>query len=534
MKKNIQTIGCILISSIMLSGCNDFLKEDSGDLLIPGTVDEFSPMLYAEGYPSSFNDDVNWFVLMTDDVEMGQLETDENDDDSMSEKMWDVFDSYKGGDGYEAYSWRQKIGLPDQFWANRYKNILACNTVIDALPSMDAEGNVSKYNYLAAQAYALRAYNYWCLINTYALPWSEDNLAKPGVILRLTPQIDTAPKARATIGDIYRQINEDIALAEKYIAESYVPGNKHLLTAPAIYMLATRIALFQEKWDEVLRLGELFSGKNGYYIYDLKNVNESTLGTDDRDDAFHIMNGKINNEILFTFGSPSTYLFTYAYLANHISQRYGLGFRPSHIGDNSLIESYENGDLRRKVWFAKDKEAVVPEYWWDPATPKVCCYDYPVKYRRTQDNDAQTPSEKNYHENWRSVEVLLNVAEAMVRKNNSISAEAIALLNTLRKNRFDNSYTDLTTGDFTSSDELIKFIWAERRRELCFEEAMRLWDLKRQGMPEINHRWHGTWDTYETYTLPQGSPNYVLSIPDVELDYNNGCVNNSRDIITAK
>lgn len=519
---------------MIFTGCDDFLKEDSGDLLIPGKVDEFSPMLYAEGYPSTFNSDVDWFVLMTDDVEMGQLETDENDAESLDRKNWDVFDSYKGGEGFEAYSWKQKIGITDRFWDNRYKNILACNTVIDALPDMDDEGDVQKFNYLAAQAYALRAYHYWCLINTYALPWSEANLDKPGVILRLAPQIDTTPKKRATIGEVYKQINLDIAEAEKYIADSYVPGNKHLLTAPAIYMLASRIALSQEKWDEVIRLGNLFAEKDGYYVYDLKNVKESDLGTDDNSDAFHIMNSRINNEILFTFGTPDSYLFTYSYLSNHISQSSGLGFRPSHTVDNSLIGSYENGDLRRKVWFAKDKEAVVPEWWWDPASPKVCCYDYPVKYRRTQDAEAQKPSEKNYHENWRSVEVLLNVAEAMTRKNNSVNADAIALLNTLRKNRFDNTYTELTGADFANSAELLKFVWAERRRELCFEEAMRFWDLKRQGMPEIQHRWYGSWEYYETYTLPQGSPNYLINIPDTELSYNSDCVNNARDILTAK
>lgn len=522
------------MASLMMSGCNDYLKEDSDDLLIPGTVDEFQPMLYSEGYPSEFNSDVDWFVLMTDDVEMGHLETDEDNDNAMSEKNWDTFDTFTGGEGYYAYAWQQKINISDYFWANRYKNILACNTVIDALPGIDAEGDISKYNFLAAQAYALRAYHYWCLVNTYALPWSEENLDKPGVVLRVTPQVDVEPKPRATIRQVYELINSDIANAEKYIADSYANENKHLLTPQAIYLLATRIALYQENWDEVIRLGKLFESTSGYYVYDLKNVDSSTLGTDDDSDAFHIMNGRINREILFTFGTANRYLLTYGYMANHISQRCGLGFRPSHEGDNSLIGSYEAGDLRRDVWFAKDKPGQKAEYWWEDDIAKVCSYDYPVKYRRTMDENAQKPSEKNYHENWRSVEVLLNVAEALTRKGNSVSNEAINLLNTLRKGRFDNTYTDLTSSDFSNGDDLVKFIWAERRRELCFEEAMRFWDLKRQGMPEIEHRWYSTWDNYETYTLPKGSPNYMISIPDSELGYNDGCVNNSRDIINPK
>ena len=54
--KKILYSGCVLAIVGLLSACNDYLKEDSGDLLIPGKIEEYSPMLYAEGYPSSFND----------------------------------------------------------------------------------------------------------------------------------------------------------------------------------------------------------------------------------------------------------------------------------------------------------------------------------------------------------------------------------------------------------------------------------------------------------------------------------------------
>ena len=77
----------------------------------------------------------------------------------------------------------------------------------------------------------------------------------------------------------------------------------------------------------------------------------------------------------------------------------------------------------------------------------------------------------------------------------------------------------------------VEIYLGRRRRELCFEEAMRFWDLRRQGMPELKHKWYSSWDRYETYTLPQGSKNYVLSIPRSELDYNNGCYDNERDLI---
>ncbi len=517
----------------MLPGCDDYLKEDSGDLLIPKKVDEYSPMLYAEGYPSTFTNDVAWFKLMTDDVEMSHLEIDSTSK-NLDAKNGDAFDLLSGGDGRQAYIWSEDIELKlsDNFWKNRYSNILACNTVIDALPVMEIEGDSAKYNYLAAQAYGLRAYHYWALVNTYALPYSQANLDKPGVILRTEPQVDIKARPRSSIRQIYKQINEDIQKAEQYMQKSYVPGNKHLLTEPAILLLASRIALFQENWDEVIRVGELFLKENSL-VFDLNTVDTTLLGAYSDIDAFYIMDGKINDEIVFTFGGSST---SYDYLADEISGSwYGLGFRPSRSGGSSLLESYEGGDLRRQAWFIKDVPAKKATSWWDEDQPRKYCYDYPSKYRRKYNGNAEKPSEKTYRENWRSVEVMLNVAEAYVRKTNSVDQRTLDLLNTLRYGRIDHEvYVEKKGADFSNSEDLLKFIHAERRREFCFEEAMRFWDLRRQGMPRIEHRWYHSWNSYETYGLGQGSPNYVLGIPDAEVNYNEACMDNVRETITAK
>ena len=57
-----------------------------------------------------------------------------------------------------------------------------------------------------------------------------------------------------------------------------------------------------------------------------------------------------------------------------------------------------------------------------------------------------------------------------------INAKAIGYLNALREKRI-NPYTALSLGDFTSNDALVQFCWDERRRELCFEECHRWWDV---------------------------------------------------------
>ena len=144
------------------------------------------------------------------------------------------------------------------------------------------------------------------------------------------------------------------------------------------------------------------------------------------------------------------------------------------------------------------------------------------------------PSENLLHENWRSVEVMLNLAEAYTRKNNEVTSDALDLLNNLRRCRLNpKAYVEKTSADFPNAQALLKFIWEERRRELCFEEAMRFWDMRRQGMPEVKHEFYSSMTSSKTFVLKQGSPNYLLPIPLSETEYNDGMTNNSRETIVG-
>ena len=55
MKRFVKIYTYWLLGILLFTGCDDYLKEDSGDLLIPGKVEEFLPMLYREGFPRNLN-----------------------------------------------------------------------------------------------------------------------------------------------------------------------------------------------------------------------------------------------------------------------------------------------------------------------------------------------------------------------------------------------------------------------------------------------------------------------------------------------
>ena len=514
MKKGFIYTG-ILLAGMSLTACDDFLMEDSADLLIPENVEDYIPLLYGEGYPRSFNSEMAWIALMTDDVEMGPL--DGNADSGYDTA--DELDVLSAGDGEQAYTWNIDIEekIIDYNWDRRYEDILGCNTIIDALPTMNCPATDSaKYYALAAQAHALRAYHYFVLVNLYAKPWSEENLDELGVIIRTTPQIETTMRERSTIGEVYELINSDLDTARYYMQFAEISANKHLLSPAAIRLLTTRVALFQEKWDEVLQVGEEFLAENSF-IYDLNTVSEEQMG-DDGKEFFNMMNLEGNDEIVFTFGSAGSYeYFSTSYL-------YGLGFRVSYSDESSLLKSYGDDDLRKLAWFIQDEY----DPGWPPYIEPSTTYNqfYPIKYNRYYPGGA-------YHENWRTVEVVLNMAEAYARSASGISQDAIDMLNRLRQNRIKN-YQELTVSDFASQQDLVEFIWDERRRELCFEEGMRFWDLRRQGMPQQIHKFYNNSTTYETYVLPEGSPNYVLAIPRSETTSNLVITSNVREVINPQ
>lgn len=506
----------IALCTIGFASCNKWLSDTSGDLLIPRSVTEFVPLLYGEGYPRSFNDDGAWIALMTDDIGMGFLE-------HTHDAEYVSFDAASGGEGRRAFRWDADIeeGITDMFWVRRYQNILGCNTIIVRLPHMlYTEAQVGLYHSLAARAYTLRAYNYFCLVNLYAMPWSPQNLNMPGVVIRTSPEITGEPIARSSIEEVYKLIEADLTLAEYHMARAEVSANRHFIGPQALMLLQTRVALFQEKWDDVIQVGERFLANNPA----IRNLNamgpENELGLGDA--AFPFMFDLNNNpEIVFTFGNTNT-----SY--NHLSTptfNAGFGFRvsrpvppghPNYPSPNvplmSLYEQDEYFDLRRLVYFRRNM----------PITGNVTTfhYHYPMKYKS---------SSAGYRENWRTVEVYLNVAEAHARRSSGVSEEAIELLNTLRINRIrTTTFKPKTAADFANKEALVQFIWDERRRELCFEEHHRWWDLRRQGMRQLEHREFVSNIEFDVYILPQGSPNWVLEIPRSEVLFNDRIVGNNR------
>lgn len=476
----------IAFAAAVLTSCDGYLKEDSGDLLIPTKVEEYASVLYGEGYPNHLTDDVEWMQLLSDDAEVSTsahrpCQNSKGDDD--------VFLSTGKGPFIWAQDIEYYINSYGKAYQDAYSNINACNIALENWQTM--EGSQADRNLLAAQAYGLRAYAYFCLVNWYGEPYREDSAEEAkGVVIRLDSRVVRDYPERSSVADVYRQINHDLDSALVLFDVAPKVTNPYIFSKRAALLLKSRVALFQGQWDKVVEYGEQL-GDNKYNLCTISTMTNVQLS---HDSEYHFI-AVDNPETVWMFGGrPATTGYnSYMYNAIYID---GAVFAVSQTRSDDLYRSYGDGDNRIYAFFSQDGDN--------------CYRNIPYKYWSYYD----------YSQAFRTSEALLNVAEAKAQQGQL--QEALDLINQLRKNRIRRSrFSEFTTDKYPTQEAVIREVRAERRRELCFEETHRWWDLRRQGCPQIKHTYYSSAKAApEVYTLQENDRNYTLELPKSELNYN--------------
>lgn len=500
---------CCASALIALTSCGDFLRDDSPDLLIPEDVAEYQAVLNGEGYPNTFTEEADFVQLMTDDVGVSPTS------DSRS-VLWEGDDEFALASGKGAFTWAQDIAFYDasysSFYLKRYTNIMACNIIIENAETM--KGDRAKVASCVAQAYALRALNYLWLVNLFGLPYNEQTAAADmGVVIRLKSDITRDQPARSTVKEVYDLINSDLDRSLELWKSASVSRNKYMLSERATQLLKSRVALYLGQWDEVISYGTMLSEAN-YDLYNISKIPQSEMTSVGSTGNYAFLDPSNNTENIFMFGGST---FDSNKFMPWIRSMKDAAFVPSQAKVGDLIPSYEEGDQRIYAFFQQSlsESDGFHDYRFAPSKR----YKFEV-----------------YSQAFRTSEALLNVAEAYVQKGSeSDKAEAVRLLNLLRKNRFTpETYKELTLADFPTTADLLQFVRDERRRELCFEDVHRWVDLRRYGMPRMVHTFYASKNAApEVYVLEQGDRNYTLELPLEELDFNKVIQPTNRRVIPA-
>ncbi|RHR79719.1 RagB/SusD family nutrient uptake outer membrane protein [Odoribacter sp. AF15-53] len=507
----------ILFNMILLTSlcaCSSFLEPNSPSEYVPESVDALNEMLLGDAYPLATSSCLfNLHNAFDDDIEMSEdfiLQTSSYGIIGLQYiYSWDpqMFDLYPG----------QSAVLQ---WSTYYQHILGTNAALDYLD--DVKGSIEDKAYVAAQAYALRAFFYFNLVNLFGEPYNYNKDAD-GVPLKLTSSLSSSSEKRETVAKVYEQIVKDLNAAEEnFLALSADRQGKvgYRINLPAVQLLHARVCLYMEDMEGAAKYAKKVIDNWGYELYDLTSFKKDTTIVVGKNASYPSYVSLDNPETIWVYGNAADFNgiigaqdkmengTTYAYFVN---------------ASRDLITCYEDEeDLRKTLYLveelrgplgAKPEELKFAEGHYLPWSKCVMQYNNKVK------------SGTEYGMSFRLSEAYLILAEAVYATDEVL---ALKMINELREKRYAEG------ADYEvhySGESLLNFIREERRRELCFE-GQRWFDLRRYGMPSFEHRWVEYGDNLGSYVIEEKDAAYTLPIPTEVINRNSAL--NQNKLTTTK
>ena len=459
--KKVTTILAICVV-VMLTGCNDFLDIKPKGEKIPKTVTDYETLLNYESvqkvsdtYPTYLTDDV-----YLPDVAQGTATPGLN---SVEQSILNLYLFKKDVFG-EAQD--------DGFWFASYNRIYYYNTVIDNIMNAEGPSEQQKHS-IRAEALISRALEYLYLVNGYAKHYDVRTAeTDPGVPLILDEDISKKDLVRASVKDVYAQIQSDLQAALPNLPVQ-PKGNAFRASKAAGYGILAKMYLYMGNYTEALKAAnEVLAINNS--LLDLKKYAvvkvQSSIG------RTNVPQDIDNPENIYIKFAPYVY-----------------GLSSKVFGSDELISLFSEDDMRLQIYFTKNfRNIPTDKYVWAP-------------YLRA--NLAVS-----------SPEIYLIAAECEAREGSV--ERAMTLINKLRDNRIKNN-TDVVA---TDRNDALQKVLEERRRELAMSGMVRYIDLKRLNQ-ESQFAKTVTHVTGEgTFSLEPNSPLYVLPIPAKVMRFNKNSI----------
>lgn len=225
----------------LLNGCSDFLEEKSQDEVIPKTVEDYNELLLNYmGYTDI------WSVLyvLSDETGIGEklLRSDTDKDDYRAVEIKGVFT-------WQPDMWETESVGVNSAYEDTYKLIMGVNAVLDGID--EATGDQKTRDRIKAEALGMRGFYYFFLVNLYGEPYNYNKDAL-GVPLKLTAALEENGIARATVGEIYEQIVNDLEASSKLFSNLPKQRGDYRINGTTVDILLSRVYLFMERYDETI------------------------------------------------------------------------------------------------------------------------------------------------------------------------------------------------------------------------------------------------------------------------------------------
>lgn len=341
-------------------------------------------------------------------------------------------------------------------WRSYYHAIYIANYIIEHQEEI-TDASAKTINQLVGEAYMMRAYCHFLLVNLYAEPYTHCTPATTrGVPMMLEADVNAIPGS-SSVETIYQQVLSDIAEAEQRLnVTKWDEGENYRFNTISAQALRARTYLYMGRWQEALTAAKAVIAAHG----DLEDLNvSSALLPDSYQSAENIV-------ALEQFSSN---------LSTVINQ-------PS----NDFISLYRTGDQRKSKYFKRATSTT----WTLLKSDGYCSF--------------------------RSAEAYLTAAEAAAQLNDLTGA--VDLLKPLLQKRLNATAYQETLDLMTpmNQSQLLQEIYDERARELAFE-GHRWYDLRRTTQPALTRTYGGQTYTLtpEKYTM-RFPTEAVESNPEIE------------------
>ncbi|WP_316815626.1 RagB/SusD family nutrient uptake outer membrane protein [Pedobacter nyackensis] len=466
----------ILIATVALSGCKKYLDIKPKGYSIPEFYDDYYKLL---NDPSLYSVSAAYPNFLTDDVQSGlvgdvNLASDYANYAPQKLKMYE----FQHGALLES-------GEFDSFYEPAYEHIFVYNTVINNVEKV-LDGTETKRKQLKAEAQINRAFEYFNLVNAYAVHYDPATAATDlGVPLILTEDINVK-YTRNTVAEVYQLIKNDLEEALPNLGTT--APHKYRPTKGVGYAFLSKLNLYMGNYTEALKNAEEALKLNSDLIdYSTYTTKAGTWGRviDNAAVAFPKIKDNKENILVRPSGSSSSSIFTEVYASEDLLATYKADL------PNGAV------DKRFSLFFLKDEANF---------GSKVISFKDRVLWGAYVE----------FNIGFSTPELYLIAAECEARVGSK--DKALEHLNKLRTARIVGNVPLVAA----TNDEALKIALNERRREMPYLGITRLVDLKRLNKDPrfaktVTHKTETT-----TFTLPPNDLRYVLPIPPKVLALNPG------------
>lgn len=393
------------------TGCKKYLDIEPVGRVIPKTEDDFRALLTAAYV--SFPEHKSLLAARTDELILDEWATD--------------YSALK-----DIYIWKDASADPTTFefpYAAFYTALFNANHVIAEVEN--EAGKTAVTAQLKGEAYLMRAYVHFELLNLYAKPYNKATAAADrGIPLSLKIDIEQN-YAPATVEVVYAQILADIEAGRSLLnTATFEAGKNYRFTTRAALALLARVREFRGEWAQALDIAKQALARNNK----LEDLNSST---------------RLPNH--------------YQSVENIMSMESAFRMRGAAMISDHLLGIYDQqNDLRFSLYFSKSGGDYIP-----------------VK----GDDDALKIS-------FRNGELYLIQAEAALQTDDLALARQSLLALKAKRLKPALYLTEESRINALGKAPLLEEILAERERELALE-GHRWYDLRRYGQPAIRHETGG-------------------------------------------